>query len=166
QQTLKQQQQQKENELIIQAQKNAQKLSIASFVVAVLAFFVIFLLIKTNNKSKQSNIKLKALNEEVSRQKNNVDKINHRLEELIAERTKDLIIKNQKLSEYSSHLSHQIRGPVATLKGLMLLIEEGMVDSNEITPQIVKCVNKIDEQIMDINEALNNPTRYHLNRNN
>ncbi|MBC7474324.1 MAG: tetratricopeptide repeat protein, partial [Candidatus Sericytochromatia bacterium] len=47
QQTLKQQQQQKENELIIQAQKNAQKLSIASFVVAVLAFFVIFLLIKT-----------------------------------------------------------------------------------------------------------------------
>jgi hypothetical protein len=48
----------------------------------------------------------------------------------------------------------------------MLLIEEGMVDSNEITPQIVKCVNKIDEQIMDINEALNDPTRYHLNRNN
>jgi signal transduction histidine kinase len=131
-----------------------------------MAFFVIFLLIKTNKKSKQSNIKLKALNEEVSRQKENVDKINHRLEELIAERTKDLILKNQKLSEYSSHLSHQIRAPVATLKGLMLLIEEGMVDSNEITPQIVKCVNKIDEQIMDINEALNDPTRYHLNRNN
>jgi tetratricopeptide (TPR) repeat protein len=166
QQTLKQQQQQKENELTIQAQKNAQKLSIASVIVAILAFFIIFLLIITNRKSKQSNIKLKALNEEVSRQKENVDKINHRLEELIAERTKDLILKNQKLSEYSSHLSHQIRAPVATLKGLMLLIEEGMVDSNEITPQIVKCVNKIDEQIMDINEALNDPTRYHLNRNN
>jgi hypothetical protein len=166
QQTLKQQQLQKENELTIEQQKNAQKLTVATAIVAGMAFFVIFLLIKTNKKSKQSNIKLKALNEEVSRQKENVDKINHRLEELIAERTKDLILKNQKLSEYSSHLSHQIRAPVATLKGLMLLIEEGMVDSNEITPQIVKCVNKIDEQIMDINEALNDPTRYHLNRNN
>ncbi|OAQ40623.1 hypothetical protein A5893_06680 [Pedobacter psychrophilus] len=166
QQTLKQQQLQKESELTIEQQKNAKKLSIATAIVAILAFFVIFLLVKTNKKSKNSNDKLKVLNEEVSRQKDNVDKINHRLEELIAERTKDLIIKNQKLSEYSSHLSHQIRGPVATLKGLMLLIEDDMVDSNEITPQIVKCVNKIDEQIMDINEALNDPTRYHLNKNN
>ncbi|MBK0381861.1 tetratricopeptide repeat protein [Pedobacter sp. SD-b] len=164
QQTLKQQQQQKENELTIQQQKNAKKLSIATGIVTILSFFVIFLLIKTNKKSKKSNLELKTLNDEVIRQKNNVDRINHRLEELIAERTKDLIIKNQKLSEYSSHLSHQIRGPVATLKGLMLLVEDDMVDSNEISPQIIKCVNKIDEQIMDINEALNDPTRYHLNR--
>lgn len=159
QQTLKQQQTQNENELTIQAQKNAKKLSLAIGFVAVLAFFVIFLLIKTNNRSKSSNQALTILNEEVLKQKNNVDRINHQLEELIAERTKDLIIKNQKLSEYSSHLSHQIRAPVATLKGLMILIEDKLVTSDEVAPQIKKCVDDIDEKIMGINEDLHNASK-------
>lgn len=159
QQTFKQQQTQKENELTIQSQRNAKKLSLAIGIVAVLSFFVIFLLIKSNKRSKQSNQQLQELNDEIITQKNKVDRINHQLEELIAERTKDLIIKNQKLSEYSSHLSHQIRGPVATLKGLMMLVEENMVQSNEIAPQIKKCVDDIDTKIMDINDALNDPTK-------
>ncbi|WP_182995396.1 tetratricopeptide repeat protein [Pelobium manganitolerans] len=159
QQTFKQQQTQKENELTIQSQRNAKKLSLAIGIVAVLSFFVIFLLIKSNRRSKESNQQLQELNDEIITQKNKVDRINHQLEELIAERTKDLIIKNQKLSEYSSHLSHQIRGPVATLKGLMMLVEENMVQSNEIAPQIKKCVDDIDTKIMDINDALNDPTK-------
>ncbi len=159
QETIKQQQTQKENELTIQAQRNAKNLSLAIGSVAILCFFVIFLLVKTNRKSKTSNEKLTILNEEVIRQKNNVDRINHQLEELIAERTKDLIIKNQKLSEYSSHLSHQIRGPVATLKGLMMLVEDKLVESAEVAPQIKKCVDDIDEQIMGINEALHDSSR-------
>jgi signal transduction histidine kinase len=100
-----------------------------------------------------------ALNEEVVKQKNNVDRINQQLEEIIVERTKDLIIKNQKLSEYSSHLSHQIRGPVATLKGLMMLVEDKLVESNEVAPQIKKCVDDIDEKIMNINEALHDSNK-------
>ncbi|MFC5282901.1 tetratricopeptide repeat protein [Pedobacter alpinus] len=159
QQTLKQQQTQKENELTIQAQINAQKLAFAIGAVTIMAFLVIFLLIKTNKRSKKSNSELTALNNEVIKQKNNVDRINHQLEEIIGERTKDLIIKNQKLSEYSSHLSHQIRGPVATLKGLMMLVEDKLVDSNEIAPQIKKCVDDIDSKIMTINEDLHDPTR-------
>ena len=163
QETLRQQQQQKENELIIERQKYSNRLFIASAVVAALAFFVIFLLIRINKKSTESNKELTALNEEVSFQKQNVDRINQKLEEIITERTKDLIYKNQKLSEYSSHLSHQIRGPIATLKGLVMLIEGEMVKSEDVVPQIKKCVDEIDAQIMDINEALHNPTRSNLN---
>lgn len=163
QETLKQQQQQTENEIIIERQKYSNTLFIASAIVASLAFFVIFLLIRINKKSKESNKELTALNEEVSVQKQNVDRINQKLEEIITERTKDLIYKNQKLSEYSSHLSHQIRGPIATLKGLVMLIEGEMVKSEEVVPQIKKCVDEIDAQIMDINQALHDPTRFHLN---
>ena len=159
QKTLNQEQIQKENELTIQAQRNAKKLAFAVGAVAILCFFVIFLLVKSNRRSKSSNQKLMALNEEVVKQKNNVDRINQQLEELIAERTKDLIIKNQKLSEYSSHLSHQIRGPVATLKGLMMLVEDKLVESNEVAPQIKKCVDDIDEKIMNINEALHDSNK-------
>nr|WP_294900638.1 tetratricopeptide repeat protein [uncultured Pedobacter sp.] len=159
QKTLNLEQTQKENELTIQAQRNANKLSIAIGIVAILCFCVIFLLVKSNRKSKLSNQKLTALNEEVLKQKNNVDRINQQLEELIAERTKDLIIKNQKLSEYSSHLSHQIRGPVATLKGLMMLVEDKLVTSDEVAPQIKKCVDDIDDKIMGINEALHDSSK-------
>jgi tetratricopeptide (TPR) repeat protein len=166
QQTLKQQQVQSENERIIENQKNAKKLTIAATAVLILAFMVIFLLVRTNKKSKKSNAELQRLNDEVKQQKNNVDRINQKLEEIITERTKDLIIKNQKLGEYSSHLSHQIRAPVATLKGLMLLIEAEAVNFEEIVPQINKCVDNIDIQILDINDALHDPTRYHLNRKN
>ncbi|HEX7365639.1 MAG TPA: tetratricopeptide repeat protein [Pelobium sp.] len=162
QKTLKLEQTQKENELTIKAQKNANKFAAAMVVVAVLCFFVILLLVKSNRRSKSSNQKLSALNEEVIKQKNNVDRINHQLEELIAERTKDLIIKNQKLSEYSSHLSHQIRGPVATLKGLMMLVEDNLVESSEVAPQIKKCVDEIDEKIMNINEALHDSSKRSL----
>lgn len=163
QETLKQQQQQKEDQLIIERQKLSTTLFIASAIVAALAFFVIFLLIRINKKSRESNKELTSLNEEVSFQKQNVDRINQKLEEIITDRTKDLIYKNQKLSEYSSHLSHQIRGPVATLKGLVMLIEGGMVKSEDVVPQIKKCVEEIDSQIMDINEALHDPSRSHLN---
>jgi tetratricopeptide (TPR) repeat protein len=166
QETLKQQQVQSENERIIENQKNAKKLTIAATAVLILAFMVIFLLVRTNKKSKKSNAELQRLNDEVKQQKNNVDRINQKLEEIITERTKDLIIKNQKLGEYSSHLSHQIRAPVATLKGLMLLIEAEAVNFEEIVPQINKCVDNIDIQILDINDALHDPTRYHLNRKN
>lgn len=164
QETLKQQQIQKENELTIAKQRNTKTLFIASSIVTLLSIILIVILIKNNRKSKESNRELSALNEEVSRQKANVDKINQRLEDIITERTKDLIYKNQKLSEYSSHLSHQIRGPVATLKGLVMLVQQNIVESNEVIPQMKKCVDDIDEQIMDINQVLHDPTRLHLHK--
>ena len=163
QETLKQQQKQKENESIIDKQRYSQTLFITSATISILAIFVIFLLIRINKKSKENNKKLTVLNEEVSFQKQNVDRINQKLEEIITERTKDLIYKNQKLSEYSSHLSHQIRGPIATLKGLLMLISGNMVETKEVIPQIKKCVDEIDEQIMDINHALHDPSRSNLN---
>nr|MBC7612977.1 tetratricopeptide repeat protein [Pseudopedobacter sp.] len=164
QETFKQQKQQRENELTIQNQKNAYLISIFSAVTVILALIVILLLFRSNKKSKESNKELTSLNEEVSRQKANVDKINHKLEEIITERTKDLIYKNQKLSEYSSHLSHQIRGPVATLKGLVMLVQDNLVESKEVITQMKKCVDDIDEQIMDINQALHDPARSNLSQ--
>ncbi|MEO5909535.1 MAG: tetratricopeptide repeat protein [Pelobium sp.] len=164
QETLKQQQEKEQKDLTIEKQKYYMFFLIASAIVALLCLFVIFLLMRSNKKSKESNTELTSLNLEVKRQKDNVDRINHQLEEIITERTKDLIYKNQKLSEYSSHLSHQIRGPVATLKGLVMLVNDELVESKDIIPQIKKCVEDIDDQIMDINHALHDHTRSHLNK--
>ena len=112
-------------------------------------------LLMTNVRRKASNnAKLTELNNEVSRQKDNLDRINHHLEEIIDERTRDLQTKNRKLSEYSSYLSHQIRGPIATLKGLMNLEKEGLVDKEECIVMMDKCVSEIDEKIIEMSDML------------
>ena len=112
-------------------------------------------LLTTNVKRKaDTNAKLRELNNEISRQKDNLDRINHHQEEIIDERTRDLQVKNKKLSEYSSYLSHQIRGPIATLKGLMSLEKEGLVDQTECIAMMNKCVSEIDEKIIEMSDML------------
>lgn len=119
-----------------------------------LLIVVIVLLIANVKRKAVTNSQLQALNSEISRQKDNLDRINHHLEEIIDERTKDLQIKNKKLSEYSSYLSHQIRGPIATLKGLMNLEKEGLVDQVECIRMMDKCVSEIDEKIIEMSDML------------
>ncbi|HTH83318.1 MAG TPA: tetratricopeptide repeat protein [Mucilaginibacter sp.] len=121
---------------------------------AALLLVVVGLLINNVKRKATTNAQLQELNSEISRQKDNLDRINHHLEEIIDERTKDLQMKNKKLSDYSSYLSHQIRGPIATLKGLLNLEKEGLVDQEECISMMDKCVSEIDEKIIETSDML------------
>ena len=158
----KQLEQQRENELTIAEQKYTKTLFWASSIVASLALCVILLLIRNVKKSDQTNKQLTSLNLKVSAQKENLNKINADLENIIDDRTKDLKIKNNKLSEYSSHLSHQIRSPISSLKGLVMLEKDKLIDHDEFIMQIEKCIEDIDTKIININEMLNDPSRFTL----
>jgi tetratricopeptide (TPR) repeat protein len=153
---------QKQYEVGLERQKNNRILFMAAIIVSILSAIIIFILIRSKRKTEKSNQELISLNKEVLRQKEDLDRINLKLEEIIAERTKDLLSKNQKLSEYSYHLSHQVRGPVATLKGLIMLSQDNLIEEKECIVQMKKCVDDIDEQIMDINIALHDPSRHGL----
>jgi tetratricopeptide (TPR) repeat protein len=130
----------------------------AAAVVGLLIVVVVLLVNNVKRKAK-TNLQLTELNGEVSRQKDNLDRVNHHLEEIIDERTKDLQVKNRKLSEYSSYLSHQIRGPIATLKGLMNLEKEGLVDKHECITMMDKCVSEIDEKIIEMSDMMHDTTK-------
>jgi tetratricopeptide (TPR) repeat protein len=151
---LKTQARQKENEILLQRQAYDRVKFFAVMIVSVLLLICTLLLINNVKRKTKTNDQLKSLNEEVSRQKDNLDRINHHLEEIIDDRTKDLQVKNKKLSEYSSYLSHQIRGPISTLKGLMNLEKEGLVDQQECINMMNKCVSEIDDKIMEISDML------------
>lgn len=147
------------NEQILLRQRYDRNIFIAVVILAVFLVLVIVLLTNSVKRKAETNKKLTELNAEVSNQKDNLDRINHHLEEIIDERTKDLQLKNKKLSEYSSHLSHQIRGPIATLKGLMNLEREGLVSQEECIQMMIKCVSEIDDKIIDMSDMLHNPER-------
>ncbi|HTD41599.1 MAG TPA: tetratricopeptide repeat protein [Mucilaginibacter sp.] len=154
-----QQEKQRETELIIERQKNDRVKFWWAVSGSGLLLIVIALLFGNVKRKAKTNARLTELNSEVSRQKDNLDRINHHLEEIIDERTRDLQIKNKKLSEYSSYLSHQIRGPIATLKGLMNLEKEGLVDQQECINMMNKCVSDIDDKIIDMTDILHDPKR-------
>lgn len=152
--------QQQENLLLKEKQKYSQILILSIIVVSALLIVVVVLLLRDVRKKALNNRQLTALNAEISDQKEDLDRINHNLENIIDERTNDLRIKNKKLSDYSSHLSHQIRGPIATLKGLMNLEHDGLIEKEEFVQQVEKCVNDIDDKILNINEMLHDPQQY------
>ena len=124
--------------------------------VAILLVTIIALLIYNVKRSASSNRKLLELNNEITHQKDNLNVINQHLEEIIYNRTKVLKEKNKQLSEYSSYLSHQIRGPIATLKGLINLQKENLIDQTECIDMMHKCVSEIDEKIIEMSSMLNN----------
>ena len=100
---------------------------------------------------------LQELNEEISLQKENLNRINLNQEAIIKERTADLETKNYKLSQYSSHLSHEIRSPVATIKGLLILEQDDLIYHGELLHELKKCVDDIDHKLLNINQMLHNP---------
>jgi tetratricopeptide (TPR) repeat protein len=157
--TRKQEEQVKENERIAERQAYDRTKFWAVTIVAGLLLVVIGLLFGNVKRKAKTNAQLTLLNGEVSRQKDNLDRINHHLEEIIDERTKDLQIKNRKLSEHSSYLSHQIRGPIATLRGLINLEKEGLVDEKECIAMMDRCVSEIDEKIIEMSDMLHSPTK-------
>jgi tetratricopeptide (TPR) repeat protein len=146
----------KANAIQLEKAKTNQVIFIAALVVSLLAIVLIFILTGNIKKKVKTNNQLKILNEEISLQKENLNKVNQNLEKIIDERTQDLKIKNRKLSEYSSHLSHQIRGPIATMKGLMILEKENLIEDHEFITEIGKCVNEVDDRIVNINDVLHN----------
>jgi tetratricopeptide (TPR) repeat protein len=153
----KEQQHQREVELAAKDSAIANQRFWLLAAMAGLLVIVIGLLMGNVKRKATTNAKLTELNNEISRQKDNLDRINHHLEEIIDERTRDLQVKNKKLSEYSSYLSHQIRGPIATLKGLMNLEKEGLVDKEECITMMDKCVSEIDEKIIEMSDMLHDP---------
>ncbi|MEX8546429.1 MAG: tetratricopeptide repeat protein [Mucilaginibacter sp.] len=143
------------NERIIARQKYATTLFWASTTVAALLFALVFLLVINVKRTNKNNKELTRLNQEVSRKKEDLDRVNHNLENIIEARTQDLKVKNKRLSDYSLHLSHEIRGPIATLKGIVYIQENNLINKDECIELIKKCVFNIDDEIISMSKMLN-----------
>ena len=146
----------KESAIKLEKAKTNKIIFLASIIVLLLAIILIIILYLNIKKKAKTNKILSVLNQEISLQKENLNRVNHNLEDIIHQRTIDLKIKNRKLSEYSAHLSHQIRGPIATMKGLMILEKESLIEDKDFIVEISKCVNEIDDRIININDVLHN----------
>lgn len=137
------------------------------FVIAlVITFFTIYLKNKylfyrkqiavRNEQLQRVALKLVDQNEELQKQREEIQAINENLESMIVEHTKGIEIKNKELSEYAYINAHLVRAPLSRIMGLATLMES---DSNTYNPQEIQRIkalaNEMDSVVRKINEVLN-----------
>lgn len=74
----------------------------------------------------------------------------------------DLVQQNERLNQYSYIISHNLRGPIATLMGLVSIFDqckEDPIQTNELIGLIKKSSTNLDTIIVDLNAVLSSNSK-------
>lgn len=141
------------------ALKNNQ-LMLASLVVILSMAFLAFTIRnyqKEKNKNRlleEKNRQIETQRREIAEQREKIMEINNNLESLIEQRTHLLEQQNYRLAEYAHFNAHKLRAPVASILGLVTLLERGNSDHKEIV-QLVGHLKKSSENLDDMVKSIN-----------
>lgn len=111
----------------------------------------------------QSQESLIVANNEIERQKAALEKQNESLEELLDEKSKhllhtnhELVSQNNELQQFSYTVSHNLRGPVASMLGLMNIhrITETPDDQKRILQLLEQSAKSLETIIQDLNKII------------
>jgi signal transduction histidine kinase len=107
-------------------------------------------------KEIKATLALKASNEEIQAQAEEIKGINENLETMVQERTKELEKKNKALEEYAFINAHKLRSPVASILGLINLMNkvELKEDAKYIMTHLQDSTNKLDGIVSSITKAI------------
>ncbi len=151
-------------------QLKSQKVFIVIGVVALMATGVMtWFLFRQRKKILIANQNLQAKNEEINYQKDaieiqaaallrlnqNLQELNKTLEGRIDENTQQLLLQNQKLAEYTFINAHKLRAPVASVLGLINLMQQATPEERLVILEHLKtCSNNLDSIIREISRNL------------
>ncbi len=126
---------------------------------AMVSVFMIVLIRARYNltvKEIKARLALQASNEEIQAQAEEIQLINDNLELIVQDRTHELQKKNEALEEYAFINAHKLRSPVASIMGLMNLMNKTKLDDEAavIAQHLVSSTEKLDEVITTMTEAL------------
>jgi tetratricopeptide (TPR) repeat protein len=148
------------NSIIIKKQQTINTI----YVIALVVIVIIAALLYRNSKLKnQLYNELENKQEEIIRQSEQlrvshqeIEKINSNLEKLVEARTETIREKNKLLREYAYFNSHQIRGPLARILGLISVVNMEYKDNFGPHLQMLQQAgNELDEAIKQINKLIN-----------
>ncbi|MBA4144666.1 MAG: hypothetical protein C0523_02790 [Cytophaga sp.] len=125
----------------------------------VVAIFMVVLIRARYNltvKEIKARLALQASYEEIQAQSEEIQGINENLEAIVKQRTAELVKKNKALEEYAFINAHKLRSPVASILGLMNLMNKTRLDDEAavIAQHLVLSTEKLDEVISSMTEAL------------
>jgi tetratricopeptide (TPR) repeat protein len=129
----------------------------------VLAIIVVFFFGRTIRIKRKSEQKLLALNSEIEHKAGELQEanaeiltINDNLEKLIEQRTEVIRDQNSKLREFAFMNSHKLRGPVASILGIVYLLKDSRNDHMrlELMQHLSSCITDLVRVIHDVNRQL------------
>ncbi|MFM8913006.1 MAG: tetratricopeptide repeat protein, partial [Flammeovirgaceae bacterium] len=137
---------------------------IVAIAMMALLIALVFALVQRNRRKNEfleeltlKNEEIRAQAEELAALNNQLDEINRKLELKVEARTMELIEKNERIAGYAFHNSHRLRGPLATLLGLVHLINQGYIPAKEL-PSILEKIQdsaiKVDAVVREITDLL------------
>lgn len=115
-------------------------------------------------KQEELNNEIAVQNEELQQQKEQIILLNESLEKMVEERTSELSYalinlekRNVDLENFSHVVSHNLRGPVASILGLMEVYEQkrpGNPSDEDLVRYMKTTVTGLDKVIRDLNQIL------------
>jgi tetratricopeptide (TPR) repeat protein len=95
-------------------------------------------------------------NSEIEAMNQRIMETNHNLEAKVAERTKVLEEQYHRLAEYAHFNAHKLRAPVASILGLVTLLqrEGGEAEMKELIEHLKKSTENLDQVVKTINSKL------------
>jgi tetratricopeptide (TPR) repeat protein len=140
-------------------------ISIGLLVVGILAWILFRQrgqILQVNKKLQEKNAEIHAQKEAIEVQAAALRKLNEALQELnknlenrIEERSRQLLLQNQKLAEYTFINAHKLRAPVASILGLISLFQQVEPHEREaILHHLKTCGDQLDSIIREISRTL------------
>ncbi len=153
-----QQMQLKVQELVIQDKTLKQTYLIIIISIGTVLLLLIAILFR---RLKNSHLQLKEQKTEIEAQSDEIKSINDNLEQIIKDRTRELETKNKALEEYAFITAHKLRAPLASILGLVTLIDRMNLSEEDktIVSHLDKSAKRLDEIVHSIMEAIDDSDR-------
>jgi tetratricopeptide (TPR) repeat protein len=156
---------QKERELETSRRKLEQQKMIimGSLSILVLLFVLLYLVIKLYRSKNEwgknienLNLEINQKNEQLEAVNRDISQINENLEEMVKKRTEKAFEQNERLLRYAFINSHEIRGPLARILGLLYLIklEDNSIQRHKSFRLLDEATNELDDVIKQTSKLL------------
>lgn len=111
---------------------------------------------RKNQEIQAQNDEILAQNEEIQSQAEEIKGINENLEQLVRDRTEEVLKKTKALEEYAFINAHKLRAPVASVLGLINLLEKTQLDADgkEINDHLKRSAEELDSIVYKITKTV------------
>lgn|GEM_PF-3340984 len=103
---------------------------------------------------KKAYVRLKSVQQELNLKNEAIEKINKNQEKIIASRNRGLLKAKAELDEFLYRTSHNLKGPVARIKGLQELLKIEL-RNNDNTKEYLERLERVIEKMEDLFQKLN-----------
>ncbi len=161
---------QKENEILKENLAITKKMNLGVALALIIFLGLIIMISRFYSLKEKANKRLTGLNQQLRNQRqeteikaqelqeanNTISSINSELEKIIGERTAELKKKNKKILDFAFFNSHQVRGSLARIMGLLEVFNEasGKKETQSVSELLKSQANELDDLIRDINKIL------------